>query len=195
DIALNNLSEVLNTPLQAGGFALAGMGAGDLLRELEFYFPARDLDLAALASAFAGAGQPFAAYADDIAAMDARDVNGYLKGYIDMLFRRDGRHYILDWKSNWLGPDADAYSPAALDEAMRSHGYYLQACLYALALRRSMEVRWPDWDQERHFGGVFYVFTRGVDPLKPGNGVAAFRPPSALLDGIEAALGCGKTGL
>jgi len=74
---------------------------------------------------------------------------------------------------------------------MSEHAYYLQGCLYALALRRSMQSRWPEWDYEQHFGGIYYVYLRGVDPEKPGQGIARFRPPATMLDAMEAALGCG----
>jgi exodeoxyribonuclease V beta subunit len=192
DTALQNLTDVLRTPLAVGGPVLAGKPLRDLVREEEFYFPAHGVDIKRMAAAFAAAGGPFTAYARDVARMDARHVDGYLKGYVDLIFRDAGRYFILDWKSNWLGPDVAVYAPERLDAEMCSSAYYLQGCLYAVALRRSMAVRAPQWDYARDFGGIHYVFLRGVDPAKAGHGVVFFNPPAELLDGIEEALGCGK---
>jgi exodeoxyribonuclease V beta subunit len=189
DTALAGLADTLDTPLALGGPLLAGKPKTDLVREGEFYFPAHGVDVVKLAKAFAGADGPLAAYAKEVAAMDARAVDGYLKGYIDLVFRDGARYCILDWKSNWLGDDVAAYTSAALDAAMRQNAYYLQGCLYAVALRRSMAARWPEWDYERHFGGIYYVFLRGIDKGQPGHGVTYFRPDESLLNGIEDAFG------
>lgn len=188
DVALGNLAETLKTPLAPGGPILAGKPSRDLVREAEFYLPAKRVDTRKLAEAFASGGEPFAAYAENVARLEAKAVDGYLKGYIDLVFRDGERYCILDWKSNWLGADAAAYHSSALDAAMRSADYYLQGCLYAAALRRSMAARWPGWAYERHFGGLYYVFLRGVDGT-PGHGVVSFRPEESLLDGVEEALG------
>jgi exodeoxyribonuclease V beta subunit len=193
DVAHGNLTEVLQTPLAPGGPVLAGKRMRETVREAEFYLPARGVDTRRLAQAFASSGGTLAAYAEHAARLDAKAVDGYLKGYIDLVFRDGERYYILDWKSNWLGPDAAAYSPATLDAAMRSADYYLQGALYAAALRRNMAVRWPEWDYEKHFGGLYYVFLRGVDG-SPGHGVVHFRPEESLLDGVEEALGMGRAG-
>jgi exodeoxyribonuclease V beta subunit len=194
DTALNNLTEVLETPLAPGGPILAGRKPSEIVREGEFYFPARGVDFGRLAAAFAGAGAPFAAYAPQVARQGFAGVEGYLKGYIDLVFRDDGKYCILDWKSNWLGPDAAHYTPDALDAAMRGNDYYLQGALYALALRRGMAARGGK-NFAAEFGGVYYVFLRGADRSRPGSGVVYFNPGEALLDGVEAALGIGRAGV
>ncbi len=187
--ALDCLNSVLDTPLEKGGFALRGTPAADLLREMEFYIPAQGPDFSALSAAFAEEGVPFADSAARLARMEGVGVDGYLKGFVDLIFRREGRYYILDWKSNWLGADASAYSPAAMHGAMLEHNYYLQGCLYALAFRRGMRQRQPNWDYVRDFGGIYYLFLRGAQPLRPGSGVVRFCPSATMLDAVEAALG------
>ncbi|MBN1404548.1 MAG: PD-(D/E)XK nuclease family protein, partial [Opitutales bacterium] len=152
--------------------------------------PARDMDMGAIAAAFVEAGEPFAACARELAVLKNADVNGYLKGFIDLVFRRDGQYRILDWKSNWLGPDIGHYTPNAMHRAMCSHGYYLQGCIYALAFRRGMRQRVQGWDYERDFGGIHYVFLRGVSSGDAGSGVVSYFPPASLLDAMERALGC-----
>ncbi len=67
----------------------------------------------------------------DTPALDFRRVRGMLKGFIDLVFRHDGRYYLLDYKSNWLGEDREAYTQQAMIRAMRLHRYDLQYQLYS----------------------------------------------------------------
>jgi len=60
---------------------------------------------------------------------------------------------------------------------MARHHYVLQAQLYALALHRHLRQRVAGYDYDRHFGGAFYVFVRGVKPGQAGSGVWFGRPP------------------
>ncbi|SHH78969.1 exodeoxyribonuclease V subunit beta [Desulfofustis glycolicus] len=99
-----------------------------------------------------------------------RDIGGYLTGFIDLLCRHDGRYYLIDYKTNQLGGD-DAYGPESLLAAMRSHHYGLQYWLYTVVLHRSLRRWLPDYRYERHFGGVFYPFLRGMHPDSPGDSV------------------------
>jgi exodeoxyribonuclease V beta subunit len=90
--------------------------------------------------------------------------NGFVKGVIDLLFEHQGKYYILDWKSNWLGPSMESYGQAGLQEAMKAHQYYLQAKIYAEALRLYLN-NLGIAPFEEVFGGVLYVFLRGLNPL------------------------------
>jgi len=78
-----------------------------------------------------------------------------------------------------------------LAEEMAGHGYHLQYLLYTLALRRYLALRLPDFDYERDFGGVFYLFVRGVrpgwkTPEGQPTGVYFHRPQEAAMDSLEA---------
>ena len=59
---------------------------------------------------------------------------------------------------------------------MREHHYGLQARLYVLAVDRFLAARLPDYDYDRHFGGVFYLFLRGVDCTDPKRSIYRERP-------------------
>jgi exodeoxyribonuclease V beta subunit len=68
----------------------------------------------------------------------------------------------------------------------------LQYHLYALALHRHLGLRVADYDYERDFGGVFYLFVRGMSERHPpGTGVYFDRPTLALLEELSDALGVG----
>ena len=104
-----------------------------------------------------------------------------LNGFIFVVFRLQGRYYLLDYKSNWLGEDSSAYTQQAMDSAMQAHRYDLQYQLYTLALHRYLRHRITDYDYERHFGGVIYLFLRGVDSEEPQQGIYATRPDGELI--------------
>ena len=63
-------------------------------------------------------------------------VKGLLKGFIDLIFCHQGKYYILDYKSNYLGSNAADYEHDMLEQAMSSHQYHLQYLIYTVALHR-----------------------------------------------------------
>ncbi|PQN12972.1 hypothetical protein, partial [Shigella flexneri] len=84
-------------------------------------------------------------------------------------------------KSNWLGEDSSAYTQQAMAAAMQAHRYDLQYQLYTLALHRYLRHRIADYDYDLHFGGVIYLFLRGVDKEHPQQGIYTTRPNAGLI--------------
>ena len=111
-------------------------------------------------------------------------LNGMLKGFVDLVFAHDGRYFVADYKSNWLGPGPQAYTPEALRAAVLERRYDLQLVLYTLALHRQLAARLPNYDYDRDMGGGVYLFLRGVDA--PGQGVFHHCPPRALIEQLDA---------
>ena len=72
---------------------------------------------------------------------------------------------------------------------MAAEGYWLQYLIYTVALHHHLRCRLPDYDYDRHFGGVFYIFLRGVDPRFPGQGIYFDKPPLSLVAELSQALG------
>jgi exodeoxyribonuclease V beta subunit len=171
------VQRTLDAPL-APGLSLAQISLAARLTELEFHFPVAHLDAAALSALLADAGVERLAF-------DAR--HGLLKGFIDLVFEHEGRFFIVDWKSNRLGSEASAYGPAALRAAMTRHHYALQYHLYTVALHRYLRLRLgEDYDYERHFGGVFYLFVRGLIEDDGEAGIFRDRPSRELIERLEA---------
>jgi exodeoxyribonuclease V beta subunit len=178
DWLLRWLATPLNlTALKAGPMAPASLGRVQI--EMEFWLAAqhvdtRQLDELVCRHTLDGAPRP---------ALLPQQVNGMLKGFIDLVFEHEGRYFVADYKSNWLGPfDAD-YTPAALRDAVLHHRYELQYVLYVFALHRLLRVRLPDYDYERHIGGAVYIFLRGH--AAPSQGLHCERPPKVLIESID----------
>jgi len=165
---------------------LSGIDRSAQLHELGFYFPLRSMSKNALAGLFADARLP--AFTGAIEELVFSPVAGYMNGFIDLVFRHDERFYIIDWKSNFLGAAPADYAPDRLMQAMRDNFYFLQYHLYTLALHRYLKLRLPGYDYGQHFGGVFYVFLRGLSKDAPGQGIFFDRPPQELIQEMEERL-------
>lgn len=177
------INAVLQVPLSGANISLSQLTAREKQVELEFYLPISATLTAGELDGLIRAYDPLSAGCPPL---DFRDVRGMLKGFIDLVFRHNGRYYLLDYKSNWLGDSSDAYTPEAMAQAMQSHRYDLQYQLYTLALHRYLRHRIADYDYEQHFGGVIYLFLRGVDAEVPGQGIFTTRPDAALISQMDA---------
>jgi exodeoxyribonuclease V beta subunit len=160
------IKNVLTAPLgDEHSFTLSALGADDRLSEVEFHLPLELITATGLGSLFvSGDAHDHTSRRVLIKRLGFRPVKGMLKGYIDLVFRRDHRYYIVDWKSNYLGASVEDYSPERLLTVMEREFYTLQYHLYAIALHRFLVLRLPDYTYATHFGGVYYLFLRGMGP-------------------------------
>ncbi|WP_149088539.1 exodeoxyribonuclease V subunit beta [Pseudomonas prosekii] len=110
-------------------------------------------------------------------------LNGMFKGFIDLTFEHEGRYYVADYKSNWLGVDDAAYTEQAMEQSILDNRYDLQYVLYLLALHRQLKARLPDYDYDRHIGGALYLFLRGTRAASQG--VYFARPPRELIERLD----------
>lgn len=110
-------------------------------------------------------------------------LNGMFKGFIDLTFEHEGRYYVADYKSNWLGSDDAAYTEQAMEQSILDNRYDLQYVLYLLALHRQLKARLGDYDYERHMGGALYLFLRGT--RASSQGVYFVRPPRELIERLD----------
>jgi exodeoxyribonuclease V beta subunit len=138
----------------------------DRLTELEFYFPLQPITPKKLKKVFAEHAGPEIAdrFPQQIENLNFVPAQGFMKGFMDLVFQWEGRFFLADWKSNYLGSRVEDYGHRALLKEMEENFYFLQYHLYTLALHQYLKKRLPDYAYEKHFGGVFYIFLRGVSP-------------------------------
>ena len=130
-----------------------------------------------------------AAYAEQVARLGFVPLRGFLRGFVDLVFEHEGRFYVVDYKSNHLGPAASAYAPERLTLAMSHASYFLQYHLYTVAVHRWLARRMRAYDYDRAFGGVLYLFARGMHPSHPaGTGIFADRPKRELVEALSEVL-------
>jgi len=118
-----------------------------------------------------------------------REMEGYLNGYIDLICVHGDKYYVIDYKTNHLGEGAADYGRDELIAAMRAHNYGLQYWLYSLVVHRYLS-RWQvNYSYKEHFGGVMYLFVRGMVPETDGSGVFHTRPNEQLLTALDRCFG------
>jgi exodeoxyribonuclease V beta subunit len=177
------------TRIPGADFALAEVPREATLREWKFTIPVERFDVGRIADALATHGSAETRrYADTVRAMRAETFAGYLTGVVDLAFEHAGRWWIVDWKSNHLGDHRTEYLMERMAEAMHLSDYTLQYHLYLVALHRHLRARVPGYDPATHWGGIAYVFLRGV---ADGAETGWFRdtPTPALITALDAALG------
>ena len=178
---------VLAADLSSGeGLRLETVDRGRRISEMGFFFPVSRIESPALGALLARHGGERAAdYAASVRRLRFEPLHGFLRGFIDLVFEHEGRYFLLDYKSNYLGPSSAYYGPESVDSAMAREGYYLQYLLYVVALHRYLGSRIDDYQYDRDFGGVRYLFMRGM-ASGPGRGVFADRPPARLIHALDA---------
>jgi exodeoxyribonuclease V beta subunit len=193
--AVSAVLDTLEAELQPFGFRLADVTRERRFTELEFRVPVArasaraPLDVARLAAVFSAHPSEAvpASYAERVAKLGFETLRGFLKGYVDLVFRHDGRWYVVDYKTNHLGDFVGDYDCARMTREMADSHYYLQYHLYTLAVDRFLRRVEPAYDYERDFGGVLYLFVKG---MKPGRSTGVFfeKPPAARLAALGAVL-------
>ena len=158
------ISSTLTTQVRAAEepFTLASLKPSQRLHETEFFFPMpKKLS---------------------VPGMDSTS-KGYLHGFIDMIFHKNGKFYVADWKSNRL---EEGYGRTSMEKCMTESGYHLQYRIYTAATLRWLgKTLGETFDPDQHFGGVFYFFLRGMG-IGDDQGIY-FAPPSDVgrLDHLE----------
>ncbi len=202
DAVCETIRETLRTSLDpdVSGLSLGEIGHKDRLDEMQFLLPisqdkqgrglgeALDPDRLAAAFSLSASSRVPPAYADSIRDLEFSRLRGFLTGFIDLTFVHDGRWYIVDYKSNQLGGKLGDYGQENITAAMMSHHYILQYHVYTVALHRYLQTRLQDYDYEKHFGGVYYLFIKGMkETLGAGNGIFRDRPPRELIEKLSSA--------
>ena len=182
ELLQNWLQQISHTPLSNEiEIALADLANKDCIKEMPFYLAIREhFDVEAFNRALKAhhhlPSEP----------LQFEQIQGMVRGSIDLVFRHNGKYYLVDYKSNFLGSTLSSYNQEALKKEMLHSHYDWQYLIYTLALHRYLQSVVPHYDYSRDFGGVFYLFLRGMNG-EPQSGVFYDRPSVELiteLDGV-----------
>lgn len=168
-------------------FSLSEIDLTRCRKELEFYFPLREiypeklmsfLETSALGHESGGQRK-----------LNFLPVQGFLKGFIDFVFEYGGQFYLADWKSNDLGDQEGCYTLPILRQEIFKHFYDVQYLIYTVALDRYLKEKLAGYLYEKNFGGVFYFFLRGLSSSAGSEGgVYYHRPDEKLIRELGKAL-------
>lgn len=182
ELLQNWLQQISHTPLSNEiEIALADLANKDCIKEMPFYLAIREhFDVEAFNRTLKAhhhlPSEP----------LQFEQIQGMVRGSIDLVFRHNGKYYLVDYKSNFLGSTLADYNQEALKKEMLHSHYDWQYLIYTLALHRYLQSVVPHYDYARDFGGVFYLFLRGMNG-EPQSGVFYDRPSVELiteLDGV-----------
>jgi len=164
------LEQVLAAPLGAHrietSFSLSSLQKEQTLREVEFYFPLEDssvVKLLDLLNKHRARVKPQNCPERRAFLPNLSSLKGMMHGFIDLVFEHEGKYFVADYKSTYLGGNLASYQHSALYQDIASHNYDLQYLVYSLALHRYLKTTIPDYQVEKHFGGVFYFYLRGMN--------------------------------
>lgn len=187
-IAVEMITNCLTTPLASveqpyiDGLRLKDISWNNRLSELEFHYPIANLTPARLHAALV----QFSAYSDSAYGLEFKSCEGLMHGFIDLVFRHHNRYYLVDYKSNRLGMNIMDYNYSGMRRSMRLHRYDLQYLIYTVAVHRFLQQRLPNYNYEQNFGGVLYLFLRGMRPhLGADYGVYFDRPEYQVVETLE----------
>ncbi|GBK95849.1 exodeoxyribonuclease V subunit beta [Haemophilus influenzae] len=178
----NWLQQISHTPLSHEiGIALADLANKDCIKEMPFYLAIREhFDVEAFNHALKAhhhlSSEP----------LQFEQIQGMVRGSIDLVFRHNGKYYLVDYKSNFLGSTLADYNQEALKKEMLHSHYDWQYLIYTLAVHRYLQSVVPHYDYARDFGGVFYLFLRGMNG-EPQSGVFYDHPSVELITELDGA--------
>ena len=175
-------TQIMQYPLPELG-SLAQITPENRLTELQFY-----LKLGKLfnSQAFNQILSQYHSLYDQQYPIQIDEIQGFIRGFIDAVVRHNGRYYVIDYKSNFIGNQQMDYQPEYLQNVMAAQRYDLQYLIYTLAVHRYLKHRDPDYQYESHFGGVFYLFLRGMSfPETQTAGVFFTKPSTTLIEKLD----------
>ena len=174
------VERVVLTPLNTQGLTLKDLAPHQRLNEIEFDFSTDRVNVGRLNALLEQAAD------ETLQPLEIDTFQGMVNGIIDLVFEHEGKYYIADYKSNFLGGRLSDYSPPELKKAVLERRYDLQYLLYTLAMHRFLGQRLPDYRYNHHMGGVFYLFLRGMRPPSgPDRGVYFDLPDRALIEALD----------
>ncbi len=186
------LENIRQTKLAPMTFSLADIKKNQLIKEMSFTLSVRlqDKGGALTPPKFATffTSLPHApAYQSVIAKLGFEPIKGFLEGFVDLICEQEGKYYVLDYKTNFLGRSYQDYNIRNIAKTMELHHYYIQAYVYCVALHKWLQLTLPNYSYEANFGGFGYLFLRGMEQGKE-QGVYFHCPTEKEIEGLATYL-------
>ena len=172
DCLSQQIHQIFNTRLWENGPKMSQITHS--IDEMEFMLPVKSINISTISQWLAFHRNRPTEFVQD-------NLKGFLSGFIDLVFEFNDKYYVVDYKSNYLGENYSDYESQHLQEAIEHHYYDLQYLLYSVALIKYLQITLDGFDFKRHFGGVAYLFTRGING-KAGQGVYLNQPNQELIE-------------
>ncbi len=177
---------ILNTPLAQSNFCLKQIDETKRLNEWQFYLRLKNDKALHQLKALLKQHSPLA---KTLPELQLPQLEGFVRGFVDCIVQVEGKFYLIDYKSNFLGYLPQNYVKEHIQREMGRQRYDLQYLLYTLALHRYLTARLGEkYDYERDFGGVAYLFLRAMNG-ENDNGVYFDKPTKQLIEEMDRLFG------
>lgn len=174
--------QIIHTPFGKPAFCLAQIQPKQRLSEWQFYLRLSNEQALSQLNQLLKEESRLAAQLPDL---QLPQLEGFVRGFIDLIVQHEGKFYLLDYKSNFLGYLPQDYRSEKIEQVMGQYRYDLQYLLYTLALHRYLHSRLAEnYDYERNFGGVAYLFLRGMNG-EENSGVFFDKPSQVLIEKLD----------
>lgn len=185
DKLINWLDECLDAPISliddnSQSFKLEDLSKSNTLKEPEFHIPLNNDSL--WQDQLGKVLTKYRSNGERVELPNKMKLYGMLKGFIDLIFEYKGKFYVADYKSNYLGDKLSDYTQQAMQDKNRKSFYDLQYLIYSVALHRYLKINKSDYDFTKDFGGVYYLYLRG---MKDGHGVYQAKPSFETIESLD----------
>ncbi|MDG6231760.1 exodeoxyribonuclease V subunit beta [Glaesserella parasuis] len=178
--------QIIQTPFGDQAVSLAQIFTHQRLNEWQFYLRLSNKEALYRLNQLLKKHSPLAKQLPDLALYN---LEGFVRGFVDCIAQIDGKFYVIDYKSNFLGYLPQDYQADKLAKTMGQFRYDLQYLLYTLAVHRYLSSRLGEnYNYEQHFGGVAYLFLRGMNG-EPNSGVYFDKPSMELIEEMDRLFG------
>ncbi len=182
--------DILKAPV-AGDFSLKDLKKDSYIHEMDYLLPAEQATLEEFSKIVAqnaleaGFDSFKNSDLDFTRPLGEGNITGFINGSLDLVAEFSGAYYVIDYKSNYLGNTFASYNRSNIAKSMFEHYYDVQYLLYSLALHRFLQSRIPCYDYDKNFGGVIYLYLRGMRAQDPDSGIYHCKVSSAVVDRLD----------
>lgn len=182
------IDDIISAPMMASGISLNQLPSSHYAKEMGFSLGVNSSFLPK------EIGQLFQKYTDKSLNITDNELMGgykFLNGEMDLVYEYEGKFYIVDYKSNFVGQYLSDYDEYHLNQVMNEAGYWLQACIYQVALHRLLSIRIKDYqgNETNYLGAVEFIFVRGIDKSYPTLGHICWSIPIEMILSLDKLLG------
>lgn len=174
---------------------LSNLKALDCARELDYFLPCKDFKVRVLN----GICHDF--YESEVKAFELTSIpelpdlkksnfKGFMNGSLDLVAKfvteTGPKFYMIDYKSNYLGNSYSRYTQQKILKSIFESRYDVQILFYSLALYRFLKTSLPNFSYENDFGGVMYLYLRGMNSFDArSSGQFYVKPSEALIERLD----------
>lgn len=174
---------------------LSNLKALDCARELDYFLPCKDFKVRVLN----GICHDF--YESEVKAFEFTSIpelpdlkksnfKGFMNGSLDLVAKfvteTGPKFYMIDYKSNYLGNSYSRYTQQKILKSIFESRYDVQILFYSLALYRFLKTSLPNFSYENDFGGVMYLYLRGMNSFDArSSGQFYVKPSEALIERLD----------